>query len=751
MTISNLPPPPNRSTQDRAEFVLTADAFLAALPTFVTQVNDTASDMDTAAALVTAAAIDVANDADRAEAAADYRVSVAYKTYSQLAATSAAAGTTAAVFGPDAGTHTDPVVGGTVNNLGVYRYSTSPAGWERLTNLPASGVATPGSVVFAGASGSYSEDNANLFWDDTNNRLGIGTASPAYSLTVQRSALAGNGVVANLNNPYGYGTGVGTAAATLQFTRDPSTGGAAGVMAEIFGGNEAEDTSTSGYMAFGTRSGAPNSTSERVRITSAGNVGIGTSSPVQPLHVRRDNTGTVGVLVQNRSATGSPSAALQFISGSFDLADNRYAMISSSGGASTTLQFWTGNGATPAERMRIDASGNVGIGTSSPRGRLTVGTGAAGGNPTYSGDIVVRSGMANTTSQGGLEFQSTTFSNGYGFRLSTPDFGGGSTPLVIESRVDSAAWTERMRIDASGNVGIGTGSPGYALDVAAADATAGLGYGMRLRANATANAGAFQFTDAAVTAQWGYIAVSTSEFRLAAEGRPLTLWSGSSERARITSGGCLGVGSDGSDFARSWRFIAKHNQNAQSEFGFVNGDAGASAAVCVARIGGVGNSFCNWILANNSGSPVDSYDYGSAVTAVRWRFNGTQRFQISSTGAIASADRADAVGYKGLPQNPKTASYTLTLSDMGKDIYLSGTTSGQSITIPANGSVAFPVGTVIQITNDSNQNWSIPITTDTLVLSPGGSTGTRTLAAFGQCTIRKVSATRWWISGVGLT
>lgn len=43
---------------------------------------------------------------------------------------------------------------------------------------------TAGSVVFAGASGIYSQDNANLFWDDTNDRLGIGTAVPSTALSV---------------------------------------------------------------------------------------------------------------------------------------------------------------------------------------------------------------------------------------------------------------------------------------------------------------------------------------------------------------------------------------------------------------------------------------------------------------------------------------------------------------------------------------------------------------------------------------
>lgn len=43
---------------------------------------------------------------------------------------------------------------------------------------------TAGSVVFAGASGVYTQDNTNFFWDDTNNRLGLGNATPACTLDV---------------------------------------------------------------------------------------------------------------------------------------------------------------------------------------------------------------------------------------------------------------------------------------------------------------------------------------------------------------------------------------------------------------------------------------------------------------------------------------------------------------------------------------------------------------------------------------
>jgi hypothetical protein len=48
---------------------------------------------------------------------------------------------------------------------------------------------TAGSVVFAGVSGVYSQDNANLFWDDSNNRLGIGTTTPSEKLQINNGRL----------------------------------------------------------------------------------------------------------------------------------------------------------------------------------------------------------------------------------------------------------------------------------------------------------------------------------------------------------------------------------------------------------------------------------------------------------------------------------------------------------------------------------------------------------------------------------
>lgn len=112
---------------------------------------------------------------------------------------------------------------------------------------------------------------------------------------------------------------------------------------------------------------------------------------------------------------------------------------------------------------------------------------------------------------------------------------------------------------------------------------------------------------------------------------------------------------------------------------------------------------------------------------------------VATGGTIA----ADSIGFRGIPQNAQTASYTLALTDAGKHISI--TTGG--VTIPANASIAFPVGTTVTIFNDSGSTQTIGITTDTLRWAGTTSTGTRTLAAYGLATAIKVASTTWVISG----
>jgi hypothetical protein len=134
------------------------------------------------------------------------------------------------------------------------------------------------------------------------------------------------------------------------------------------------------------------------------------------------------------------------------------------------------------------------------------------------------------------------------------------------------------------------------------------------------------------------------------------------------------------------------------------------------------------------------------ISAATGTFGGTG-LSILSNGAITSADLADAVGYKGLPQNSQTGAYGLVLADMGKMI---NTTTG-GVVIPANSNVAFPLGSTIVIYNNSASNQTISITTDTMYLGGTGTTGSRTLAQRGLATCVKVANTTWVVSGAGVT
>ncbi|MGP1666325.1 MAG: hypothetical protein ACTS5I_10550, partial [Rhodanobacter sp.] len=112
-----------------------------------------------------------------------------------------------------------------------------------------------------------------------------------------------------------------------------------------------------------------------------------------------------------------------------------------------------------------------------------------------------------------------------------------------------------------------------------------------------------------------------------------------------------------------------------------------------------------------------------------------------------------SLGARTIPQNSKSAAYTLLASDSAKHIYHpSADTTARIWTIPANASVAYPIGTALTFVNDTSAGViTIAITSDTLVLAGAGTTGSRTLAANGIATAIKMTSTRWMISGTGLT
>ena len=132
----------------------------------------------------------------------------------------------------------------------------------------------------------------------------------------------------------------------------------------------------------------------------------------------------------------------------------------------------------------------------------------------------------------------------------------------------------------------------------------------------------------------------------------------------------------------------------------------------------------------------------------------TSVFATKLNGITAgAAPGAVNFGYLNIPQNSQSAAYTLVLADSGQHIFHpSADTTARVYTIPANASVAYPIGTALTFVNQNAAGViTIAITTDTMRLAGLGTTGSRTLAANGTATALKVTATEWLISGVNLT
>ena len=179
------------------------------------------------------------------------------------------------------------------------------------------------------------------------------------------------------------------------------------------------------------------SNTERMRIDSSGNVGIGTSSPVSQLNV---NASTGGDFRLTRTSVGGGSSTLGSVSFGNQSSSSLSSILATEGGTTTSsiLAFYTATGGTSAERMRIDSSGNVGIGTTSPSSMLTLGAGGVarfyrGDNARYGSVYADNNGLNVVSNSAGDFLYLTAAAASSGIILSTVN-------------------TERVRIDSTGTL-----------------------------------------------------------------------------------------------------------------------------------------------------------------------------------------------------------------------------------------------------------------------------------------------------------
>jgi hypothetical protein len=400
------------------------------------------------------------------------------------------------------------LTGGSINGMAIGG-STAAAG--NFTTLGATGVATfSAGSVSAPAITTTGDTNTGIYFPaadtiafteggvesmrlDSSGNLGLGTSSPSNKLDVISTSNANLiAQVRNLSNgssaysTYALGNDTNANAALIALNSSTNTGLGGANALNVYHGLSAP-------IVFFTNA------TEKMRITSAGNVGIGTSSPNQLLQVYNatavrlmvgssttyvdpygsflgQNVSSIQVISANTggaqlqlgytgTTSGDNTGSLSFLTSGTSATEKRSALIASfltaasSTDVSGNLTFFTNNAGTIAERMRIDSSGNVLVGTTSTsfssatRTVLAIGSGANGS--------LIDFQISGGTSDGYIYYDGTNAtienSNAGYIRFNT-----------------SAA--ERMRIDSSGNVGIGTTSIGGRLALQVSSGTGAIAY-----------------------------------------------------------------------------------------------------------------------------------------------------------------------------------------------------------------------------------------------------------------------------------
>jgi hypothetical protein len=221
-------------------------------------------------------------------------------------------------------------------------------------------------------------------------------------------------------------------------------------------------------MAFWTNS------TEKMRITSGGNVGIGTSSPTNKLHLVNDGNTVAAFRITDTNANGS------FLV--LNASDTDSGIIAN-GASAIPLDFYTGG----SVRMRITSGGNVGIGTSSPSSKLQIDgetrivySKAVASNPldvsSFSGIITVNTNNVNGSLSGLAMYANSDYNAAAGIFASRTS--GTSADLVFYA--GSATAGERMRITSGGIVGVGNTAPSGHFEIGSAGFSNSTVYGGHL-------------------------------------------------------------------------------------------------------------------------------------------------------------------------------------------------------------------------------------------------------------------------------
>jgi hypothetical protein len=306
---------------------------------------------------------------------------------------------------------------------------------------------------------------------------------------------------------------------------------------------------------------------ERMRITSAGNVGIGTSSPIAKTQIAK-TTDTALLITSEATNANTQCGHIDFQGSSSGVGQGaRISAPSEATFGRKGLAFFTASAGsdtfTPEERMRITHTGNVGIGTSAP-GRLldcftsiastgfTTGAALSSGENAKLYQLQVNNTVSSNTAEAGILLaHATTDTAQWG--ISVNRTGGAVGSLIFRARTGSATSAERMRIDSAGNVGIGTSAPSRNLHVKTTVLATGTNPQFRLNStdSDTTDADRAIFGLATAAAAFTSTSLAGDAILRGTSAGSLLMCTGIAERMRIDSSGNLMVGTTNTTPANS--------------------------------------------------------------------------------------------------------------------------------------------------------------------------------------------------------
>jgi len=358
---------------------------------------------------------------------------------------------------------------------------------------------------------------------DSSGQVGIGTTSPNYLLDVE-SSTAGARIYNTSTHSY------------VRIVSGGSTNNSALYFGDSDDGTKGQITyrNSSDSMAFSTGG------TEALRVDSSQRVGIGTTSPSAGLDIVVSSGSALEATTAGGSLAGYFLTAYDYVA-KFESSDAHAAIVLEDSNSSTNynrvgvtthdMHFTTNN----SERMRIDSSGRLGVGTTSPDNKLHVQTAALSGRSASNGNTLLT--LEHSTDTGIQFFSATQTQLRFG---DAADTGAGAiiythSDNILRLSAASAhrftiGGTEAMRIDSSGNVGIGTNSPSF---------SAGSGLEISRAGAATLR---LEDTDG-TTGATELVQVDADGYLLTRQSSSALIFGiNSSEKMRLASNGHVGIG-----------------------------------------------------------------------------------------------------------------------------------------------------------------------------------------------------------------